>query len=135
MKSLMYKLALGVLIAGIATSAYAQRPYSGVVTYFDATGAIIGVDVVFCTNSGEHAGVQTSPYYIYAEASCGASFPVNSIVPGTGVGTFSLPGAETISTACQQAGVQCLSPGQQPATPNYPGLTWESGWVNPTISF
>jgi hypothetical protein len=132
MKFVMRNLLIGLAVFGVATSAYALRPYSGAVTYFDSTGAIIGVDIVNCTNEGWHAGVQNSTYFIYAQGACSGAGVNSTLLPGTGVIGYNLPGGETIEQGCTTANVQCLGGHLQPGTFNYPGLTWEEGWVDPT---
>ena len=132
MKSILVKTIAVLAIFGVAQSAFAARPYAEAVTYVDSSGTVIGGDVVFCNNVGYHMGT-TSSDYVVALVSCGETPYQSPVYPGSGVETYVLPGAETIEEGCLTNGVQCLKGGVQPNINNVNGLTWVSGWVNPTF--
>ncbi|RUL78363.1 DUF6289 family protein [Dyella choica] len=142
MKFFSFRVLLGLIVfLGVAANAWAVRPYALAYTYFDASGRIVGAQTAYCDGSAYHGGTLNTAYYIYASTpctlpcqpggydggSCGGPYtpPSQSIVPGTGVVNYALPGAETIQQACQVA--QCLGGSVMPNNWNY-GFPWYPGF-------
>ena len=146
MKCSRFSVLLGLIVFfGVVANAWAERPYALVYTYFNASGQIVGAETAYCDGTTYHGGTLNTAYYIYASTPCtlpcnpngygdyaargvraaGSSGPCTnpytppsqSIVPGTGVINYALPGAETIQQACRIA--QCLGTGVMPNNLNY----------------
>lgn len=135
-------LVILVLACGMVT-ANATTPYAHAYTYFNSSGQVVGGEVLFCNGGSYHTGTLNTQYGVFAEASCtlpckpsgylggpcGGPYkmPVDSIVPGTGVVQYVLPGIMTIDDACLNEHAQCLSGGAQPTLPNYGFGSWTYG--------
>lgn len=142
MKHIVSKFVLSLLLfVGALSAANALTPYSHAYTYYNAAGSIVGGEILQCQGQSFYSGTLNTGNYVFAQASCtlpcqpggfvggSCGSPYNpkvpSIVPGTGVVQYILPGAMTITQACAIPGTQCLPTGAQPTQPNF-GV-WYSG--------
>lgn len=136
MKEISLKAFLSAaILLGTTAAAHAATLYSTSNIYFDETGAVVGQNILLCTNLAYHAGNIHTAYYITQTVSCttypnGApvqSPPPDVIVPGTQVTYYVLPGFLSITQACAEA--ECVSAGS-PVLPRLvdKGWTWQTGW-------
>lgn len=119
-----------LLFLGFTNAAFAQTPYSTSNIYFDETGAVVGQNILLCSNLAYHAGNIHTAYSITQTISC-TSYPNGSptqspppdvIVPGTQVTSYVLPSFVTITQGCSAA--ECVPAG----SPELPRLT-DKGWT------
>jgi hypothetical protein len=98
------KLAFGVALAVGAASAQAAVAQAHGYTFFDENGQVVGQTIMLCTNQGGSYGNVHTAYHVTEYSSCnspGAPTHPESIVPGTHVTAYTLPGFMTIQDACR----------------------------------
>lgn len=89
-----------MLMSGSVAAATSQAHST---TYFDESGNIVGQQILLCSNLGGAYGNIHTAYTITQYASCTVPFGTThpaSIVAGTHVTSYTLPGFLSIQTAC-----------------------------------
>ncbi|GAA0709378.1 hypothetical protein FHW84_000665 [Dyella sp. SG562] len=135
MKAISLQCALSALVfLGLAGAAHAATPYSTSNIYFDESGAVVGQNILLCSNLAYHAGNIHTAYSITQTIACtsypnGAPIttpPPDVIVPGTQVTSYVLPSFLTITQGC--AAAECVQAGS-PELPRLvdKGWTWQTG--------
>jgi hypothetical protein len=130
MKSFVAKVALGASLALAAVSAQANVAQAHSYTFFDENGTVVGQTIILCTNaSGSYGNVHTA-YSITQYSPCSTETQQHpaSIVPGTHVTAYTLPGFLTIQQACMWA--HCDDSGVLGLTAYWP-IQLYGPWVTP----
>lgn len=91
--------------------------------YFDESGALVGQQILLCSNLSYHAGNIHTAYTIVEQTKCGTGGPsLEYIVSGTIITGYTLPGFLTIANACAIA--EC-----EPAYAPEPERLVDKGWT------
>lgn len=120
--------AIAALAFCLCGTTFAATPTANSYKYFDETGALVGQQILLCSNLAYHAGNIHTAYKIVEQTKCGSGgIELDYIVPGTIITSYTLPGFLTISNACSIAECEpAYAPEPERLTDK--GWTFQSGW-------
>ncbi|WP_448099178.1 hypothetical protein [Luteibacter yeojuensis] len=102
--TVMIRMCFGVLALMATGSAVAAIEQAQSIKYLDESGQIVGQQIALCSNfRGSYGNIHTA-YHVTEVANCiGRDQHPASIVPGTHITAYTLPGNLTIQQVCVYA--------------------------------